>query len=137
MATDTWLAPADLFARWKAALESGRYGWGLDMLRYDTPGDSVYSPVGVLLDVIDPKGWAWDKVFRCWTWRNQTHFPPPDLREQIGWTVQFQFRLRKLAEACACHADLACRLHEIVTPGGPAVTISAPPPPKKGRGRRK
>lgn len=130
----TWACPAELFARWVAALKSGKYPWELDCLRTDRG----FHPVGVLLDVIDPGGWHRDKQYGNWLWHGQTHFPPPEVQTQYGFTARHQFTIRKLAEECMDHGRLAERLAEAVTPTDrPAEPLPPPPPPKRGRGGRR
>jgi hypothetical protein len=134
MAAEKWKAPSNLVEKWLEAMRSGQYRMDPSMLRMD---DDVFSATGLLLHVIDPGGWERHPRYGYWLWRGDTHFPPTDVREQIGWTMAFQYRVRVLAEACGTFPALADRLHELVESDAPPVTVKPPEKPKRGHGRKK
>lgn len=68
--------PAELKARWVDALRSGKYQQGRGWLRasWDSDGIHRYCCIGVLCDVVDPKGWQENEggVIRTHTGNNST-----------------------------------------------------------------
>ena len=75
----------ELVARWCAALRSYNYHQGGGALR--TPGGYGYPPrfcaLGVLANVIDPKGWVTDSSWKGWVSRLPDDVLPHPIQTRI------------------------------------------------------
>ena len=72
-------------AKWVAALRSGEYEQGTEMLR---PGENTYCCLGVLADVVDPNGWKLEpgNFGPLWEHKSFCGRPSNDILKQVGLT---------------------------------------------------
>jgi hypothetical protein len=116
-----------LLATWLAALRSGSYPKGRDMLRCDRKG---WRAVGVLMDVVDSKGWARDR-FGAWRWHGAAVLAPNWLLAAVGWDHAAEYQVDTADFDAASFAALADWLERVVPVDADADAERSPRPAQK------
>lgn len=118
----------DLFDRWLVTLRSTAHGYGREVLRHE----SEWSPLGLLCDLIDAKGWERNTRYGFWEWHGNSLGLPISVARAAGITSDLARDLFRLQQACAGHEQYARIVAGIVRPT-PGPTVELPEKVAKGK----